>query len=279
MKLLLALALALAGRMAVCVGAEAPSPSIDPLQSRIREIETAVADICARADRGQLAETARIRLPAIGDRIPAVNLSFSPNTLDRDLDAAVTAIDQLERRLVDAQKQARTPAPPTPDNRPLTVEERLRRAESGLPQNQGPVRDPAFDLFGAYDETRRERNTRRDAQAEADMARVAEERSQAEALRTARAEAAQQIQDQNRQWQEELDNQAVKHAEAEAQWKREHSAGAFVRNALRTVVGGAVSSFGSGFASSVGAGLADKVIRDKYPDFKPRGKYDKDTDK
>jgi len=257
----------------LCRGAMASAPT-EALQRRIKQIEDAVAGVCAKADRGQLKEPMRVQFPSIGEQVPATDLRFAYDTLDRDMDAAVEQIDRLEKKLLALRKQES--AQP---ERPLTFEERLRRAEAEAPAPAASRSAPAFDVFQSYEETVRDRRAMRDAQAEADMGRVAEERRQAEALQTARKEAEQKIQEQNRQWQEELDTQARKHAEAEEQWKREHSAGAFVKNAVRTVVGGAVTSFAGGFASSVGGGLADKVVRDNFSGFRPRGEYDREAHK
>ena len=247
------------------IGAATPSP--DPAAG-VAEFTAQIETICRNAQQGTLTEPARVTAPAAGNLLQAATLTFSLETFDRDLDKALDLLDQYAALNAERFHEL--------DDR--SAEDRLKTAEAemGEPDPIRPEAAESFSLFDEYSRTHKERQAERDRRAEDDMRRTTEERRLAQERAAIDASTRRRMQDLNRQWQEEMDAQATREAEAEAAWRREHSAGAFMKKLAWTLAGSTLTSFTGGFAHSMGAGYADYVIRKRFPDYAPTGRYETD---
>ncbi|MBN1268226.1 MAG: hypothetical protein JXB04_01445 [Kiritimatiellae bacterium] len=234
----------------------------------MRVLTGSIENACRKARAGELTEPMTVTAPAVGHLLPASTLTFSQETFDQDLEQALDLLDRYAAVRAGRFEQVREQSP----------EEQLREMEEGFVEVDEDRLEAAesFSAFEAYAEGHKARQAERDRAAEDDMRRVTEERRLAQERKAVQDAARRKTQDLNRTWQEEMDAQATREAEAEAAWRREHSAGAFMKKFAWTLAGSTVTSFAGGFAHSVGAGYADYVIRKKYPDLSATGRYEKD---
>lgn len=263
------------GLLAVGVGfapcrAWAATGDLPGLDAAIQQFTAQVEAACRAAQESRLAAPRQVAAPAVGDLLPAATLDFSRETFDGDLDRALARLDQYE-----ALRQGRFD-----EIEDRATEDRLRAMETGLGAEKParPEAAEAFCLLESFSQDRAARQTERDREAEEDIRRVAEERRLAEERASIETDARRRTQDLNRQWQEEMDAQTTREVEAEAAWRHEHSAGAFMKNMAWTLAGTTLTSFTGGFAYSLSAGYTDYLIRKRFPDFSPDGRYEKDDE-
>ncbi|MDD4871703.1 MAG: hypothetical protein PHR77_14185 [Kiritimatiellae bacterium] len=247
----------------------------------IDDVESTVKNICRDADAGKFKSGHSKSFGGKYDWLPAATLSFSKSTFEEDMDKAVAYIDKLENIRRDLQamtsKEEKAGRNKGPVSRKISPEDALMKAESRT-GNSGTVEinpESTFNVLDSYSGDRKSRQAEKDRMAEADMKRVIEERRLAEAEKRVKEEAERKTMEQNARWQAELDSQAVKTAQEEEAWKREHSAGAFFKNLARTTVGGTVSALTGGLAQSIGSGVADLILRKRFDGFRPSGEYDR----
>lgn len=280
---LITIILLLTGLMGACAG----SGTLDDRQKLeivgklIGDVESAVKDICRDADAGKFKSGYSKSFGGKYDWLPGATLSFSRATFEGDLDKAVAYIDKLEdiRRDLQAIVSRDTGRDKVrgSSSSGASPEDALMRAESRAGDSGAAEVNPdtAFNVLDSYSGDRKARQAEKDRMAEADMRRVIEERRLADAEKRGKEEADRKTMEQNARWQSELDAQAIKTAQEEEAWRREHSAGAFFKNLARTAVGGTISAFTGGIAQSVGSGVADMVLKKRFDGFRPSGEYDR----
>jgi hypothetical protein len=245
------------------------------LDEAVGRIQAQVRRICEDADSGKLTKEVKLTFGGKSGWLKEETLTFGARTLDRDLDRALDLLEKYEKMRAEivAESRGRKSAP----GKAVTLEERMRQAESETASGSGDTfrpGAPAFSVLDDFSEGHKARQAEKDRMAEADMMRVAEERKLAEQEKNIEKEKKRQIDEQNRRWQAQLDAEATKDAEQAAEWKRTHGAGAFVKGLVRTVVGGTVTAFTGGVARGVGSGFADAVIRDRFPEYAPHDRHE-----
>lgn len=247
----------------------------------IQDVESAVKAVCRDADAGKLKDGYSRSFGGKYEWLPAAKLSFSKSSFESDLDAAVSYIDKLENIRRDLQalasKAEKSGRGKNAASAKASPEDALMKAESRTADHGAAEvgAEVAFNVLDSYSGDRKARQAEKDRMAEVDMKRVGEERRLAESEKRVKEDAERKTMEQNARWQAELDSQAIKTAEQEEAWRREHSAGAFFKNLAKTAVGGTVSALTGGIAQSVGSGVADLILRKRFDGFKPSGEYDR----
>lgn len=256
-----------------------PAPEkLNEVNGIIKKLESSLEEACQLADQGKLTEPKKYQIHPASENFPEISLTITKENFNQDLEKGLALLDRYTK-----ERQTLVPVKENKKGkkkRTLTPEEAMRSSEQKTAsRDQSPAVEniQVVNIFEDYESEIKNKQAQADKMAEADMMRVNEERRMAEAEIKAKEEAERKIQEQNRQWQNELDAQAEKAAQEALAWKRKYGAGAFFKNIFRTAVSGTVSSLTGGLASSIGAGYADIVIRRKFPEFKPSGKFDKDT--
>jgi len=254
---------------------------VKEIDSLIQKIESNIEDVCILADKKQLTNPVSYNFAEQSKWLQPIKLNFSITSFDDDLNHAFEIIEKhsdLKNTLnkkIDSIKNRK----PVKKRTISSPEDAMRRAEEktgGLDNSEMSSDFTGFNMFENYESEHKRKIIERDKMAEADIVRVNEERRMAEMEIQAKEEYDQKIQQQNRRWQQELDDQAEKSAQEAARWKRERGFGNFVKGLFRTTLSLGVSSLTGGFAGSVGAGAADLLSRKLFPKFKPTGEYDKE---
>jgi len=255
---------------------------VEEIDSLIKKMESNIEKVCILADNKQLTKPLSYTFAEQSKWLQPIQLTFSKESFDQDLNNAFETIERqsdLRDSLNEEINSTRKKEKKKKRKKISSPEDAMRQAEEkteGLNDSQMPANFTGFNIFEDYEIEHKRKIIERDKMAEADIIRVNQERRMAEMEIQAKEEYEQKIQQQNRRWQQELDDQAEKSAQEAAKWKREHSFGNFVKGLFRTTLSVGVSSLTGGFAGSVGAGAADLLTRKMFPQFKPSGEYDKE---
>ncbi len=254
---------------------------IKEIDSLIQKIESNIEDVCILADNNQLATPVSYNFAEQSKWLQPIKLNFSITSFDDDLNHAFEIIEKHSdlKNTLNKKVNSIKNRKPVKKRTISSPEDAMRHAEektSDLDNSEMSSDFTGFNMFENYESEHKRKIIERDKMAEADIVRVNQERKMAEMEIQAKEEYDQKIQQQNRRWQQELDDQAEKSSQEAARWKRERGFGNFVKGLFRTTLSLGVSSLTGGFAGSVGAGAADLLSRKLFPKFKPTGEYDKE---
>lgn len=254
---------------------------INELNSIIIKLESTLEEACRDADNNNFIDKNNYKIHRESNNFPDIIISITRENFNQDLEKGLSLLEKytnMKKSLISKQnkkpkqkKQKKTPA--RPEDAMRNAERKTSRKDKSRPASSIQV----VNIFEDYEKEIKAKQSQADKMAEADMLRINEERRIAEAELKAKEEAEQKVQEQNRRWQNELNDQAEKAAQEALEWKRKYGFGAFVKNIFRTAISGTVSSLTGGIATSLGAGYADILIKKKFPEFTPSGKFDKET--
>ncbi|MEK6815703.1 MAG: hypothetical protein AABY65_13320 [Nitrospirota bacterium] len=229
-------------------------------------IETAITEAADLFEQGKILKGR----PHVVDVAPGVQLTFSQETFERDMETAFLILEMaMTRRSKDASKSlagaprsGATAEQPRDRMSALIAAERQTAAKSRQSDGQIPA---DYSMHKNYQQMRQARTQSEEKEIEAERQIVLAERAAAAQNLQRRREREAQLQAQSAKWQDELDRQAKVSAQAAAQWEAEHSFGAYAKRFLGVVVQTSVGAFTGAFLGTVATNLADKAVKKLFP--------------
>ena len=243
--------------------ATAATGSSDPgLAGRIEKAIVEAADLF---DQGKIVAGR----PHAVDVAPGIQLTFSRETFERDMETAFLVLEMAMSR-----KGKESPVPHADATRPLPPPtaspdrmSALMSAEKETAKTpRGDAQIPAnYSMHRNYQQARQARIQSEEKEIEAERQLVLAERAAAAQNLQKKREREAAIQAQSAKWQDELDRQAKVSSQAAAQWESEHSFGAYAKRFLGVVVQTSVGAFTGAFLGTVATNLADKAVKKFFP--------------
>lgn len=228
-------------------------------------IETAITEAADLFEQGKILKGR----PHVVDVAPGVQLTFSQETFERDMETAFLILEMaMTRRSKDASKSpADAPrsgmAPEQPRDR-MSALMSAERETSKTPRGDAQI--PAeYSMHKNYQQMRQARTQAEEKEIEAERQIVLAERAAAAQNLQRKREREAALQTQAAKWQDEMDRQAKVSAQAAAQWEAEHSFGAYAKRFLGVVVQTSVGAFTGAFLGTVATNLADKAVKKFFP--------------
>lgn len=229
-------------------------------------IETAIVEAADLFEQGKIIKGH----PYVVDVAPGVQLTFSRETFESDMETAFLILEMaMERRSKNVSKTpADAPRSGTATERPgdrmsaLMSAEKETTPKAPRADAQVPIE---YSMHKNYQQMRQSRIQADEKEVEAERQIVLAERAAAAQNLQRKREREAALQAQAAKWQDELDRQAKVSAQAAAQWEEEHSFGAYAKRFLGVVVQTSVGAFTGAFLGTVATNLADKAVKKFFP--------------
>lgn len=270
-------------------GQAAASPdAVATIKAVSANLEKAILQASEWHEQGKIQKGRPLIIPVASD----LQLTFSAENFDADLDKAFRVLDQLMTRIraygsqtasarpapasaqpgqmaVASPQAAAAPGSPPAVDRLTALMQAERQTAHAVPSGQAATIPLEYSVYKNYRQSRSARIQEDDKMIDAEKQAIVAERQAAAQSQQRKREREQQLQGQATAWQAELDKQAKASSAAALQWAEEHSFGAYAKRFLGMVVQTSVGAFTGGFLGTLSTNLANKAVSNLFPDAYP----------